>query len=470
MVDNSNPSVSTAMQVVDSLSDIGRAMPFVAPAFILLKIIIDIEQRAQEVDAKCSDLVERITFMISHLPILEKIEIMPSTRQVIERMNEAIKSAAALIAAYRKQSRVARRLSISNREKFTQCAEAINICCHDLLMSLQIHQSTQLEILTRDVPIDDDDKAAQTFVEEHGGSVDAVMYDRELVKEFAQQQHLVMDDSVMEQLNQNIADSVQQNQQRFEGILQDNVKTAIADSLKSIAAEMHASEAEQRFKCVQCDKEFTNSSNGPKACSYHRAEYDSWSRSFPCCSTSHPCQFAAHRSKHHCDYPYGNFFPRSRGVLNYTDTNEEWASVEDTNLETDEVQKASVGQLYRWVSRGARVEENTLLITIGRVWYKYPYYFSTFTAKELEDITKSVRLSRRTLIFRTSADENEYALAEWILSISGKITGVRLTAKAATSPQPYVRVCPIDLASCTRSGEILTLSEGGMRSYTPASP
>jgi hypothetical protein len=408
--------------------------------------------------------------MLSHLPVLQNVEVMASTRQVIDRMNEAIKAAAALIAAYRKQSRVARRLSISNREKFIDCAKSINTCCSDLLMSLQIHQTFQLDILTRAVPIDEDDAAAQTFVEKHGGSVDAVMHDRELVKEFAQQQHFVMDDSVMGQLSANIADSVAQNHIHLEGILKDNVSSAIIDGLKNLAAEMQASEAEQKFKCVQCDKEFTNYTNGPKACSFHRAEYDSWSNHFPCCSTAHPCQFQPHRAKHHCDYPYGAFFPRARAVMGYVDTNEEWAAVEDTNMESDEVQKASVGQLLRWVSRGAGVEENTLLITVGRIWFKYPHYFNTFTAKELEDITKSVRLSRRTLIFRTSPNEDEYALAEWILSISGKITGVRLTAKAATSTHPYVRVCPIDLSTCTKSGDILTLSEGGMRSYLPASP
>ncbi|KAF8165688.1 hypothetical protein B0H34DRAFT_763057 [Crassisporium funariophilum] len=464
-----NPVLSTAMQVLGQLSDIGKALPFIAPAFILLKIIIDIEQKAQDVDLKCNDLLERVTFMLSHLPVLEKTEIMAATRQVIDRMNEALKAAAALIGAYRKQGRIARRLSLSNREKFTQCAESINICCSDLMMSLQIHQTGQLEILTRAVPIDAEDIAAQTFVAEHG-SFEAIAHDRELVKEFAQEQHLVMDDSVMDQLNASIADSVLQNHVRLENILKNNVSSAIADGLKSLAVELFASEAEQRFTCVQCDKEFTNYTNGPKACSFHRGEYSSWTKSYPCCGTAHPCQFQAHRARHHCDYPYANFFPRVWAIKNYVDTVDEWTSIEDTNLENDEIQKASVGQLLRWASRGARIDENTLLISVGRVSYSTPYYFNTFTAKELEDITKSVRLSRRTLIFRTSSDENEYAMAEWILSISGKITGVRLTAKAATSSNPYVHVCPVDLSTCTKSGDIITISEGGMRSYIPATP
>ncbi|PPQ71024.1 hypothetical protein CVT26_011489 [Gymnopilus dilepis] len=463
-------ALQSAMQVLDQLSDIGRALPFVAPAFVLFKIIIDLEKKAQDVDAKCSDLIERITFMLSHLPALQGVEIMGPTRQVIDRINETLKGAASLIAAYRKQGRVARRLSLSNRDKFTVCARSINTCCSDLLMSLQINQTVQLDILTRAVPIDDEDKAAQTFVEEHGGSVDAVMHDRELVKEFAQQQHLVMDDSVMEQLNQNISDSMQQNSARLESILLENVNSAIAGGLKNLALEFNALEAEQKFICVQCEKEFTNYTNGPLACSFHRSEYDSWRKHYPCCSTAHPCQHGAHRAKHHCDYPYGNFFARAWGITNYVDTKTEWASVEDTNLETNDDQKAYVGQLLRWKSKGDRLEENTILVIVGRVWYRTPYYFNTFTAKELEDITKSVRLSRRTLIYRTSPNENEYAMAEWILSVSGKITGIRLTAKAATSTNPWVRVCPIDLSTCTKSGDILTTSEGGLRAYMPASP
>ncbi|PPQ63111.1 hypothetical protein CVT24_005822 [Panaeolus cyanescens] len=470
MAGDNNVAVSSAIHVLDSLADVGKALPFVAPAFIILKVIIDIEQRAQEVDIKCSDLLERITFMVSHLPILEKMEIMPGTQKVIDRMVEAMKGAASLIAAYRKQSKIARRLSISNRDKFVQCADAVNNCCQDLLMSLQIYQTGQLEILTRAVPVDEEDIAAQTFVDEHGGSIDAFIHDRELVKEFADQQKFSMDDSVMDQLNANIAETVNQNHQRLEGIIKENVSSAVVDGLKSLVASLNAVESEQTFNCIQCDQPFTNSTNGPTSCSFHRADYDSWSRSFPCCSTNHPCQFQAHRAKHHCDYPYANFFPRARNVTGYTDTNEEWASVEDTNLETDESQKAFIGQLYRWKTRGARLEENTLLITVGRVWYKYPYYFNTFTAKELEDISKSVRVSRRTLIFRTTKEPEEFAMAEWILSVSGKITGVRLTAKTTTSSNPWIRICPIDISTCTKSGDILTPSEGGMRSYTPASP
>jgi hypothetical protein len=199
-----------------------------------------------------------------------------------------------------------------------------------------------------------------------------------------------MDDSVMEQLNSNISDSLTQNHLRLEEILKNNVNSAIVDGLRSLKAEMYASETEQRFKCVQCDKEFTNSNNGSVSCSFHRGGYESWTNSYPCCGTAHPCQFDAHRAKHHCDYPYGSFFPRVQAFMGYVDTVDFWTSVEDTNLETNDVQKASIGLLLRWVSRGAKIDENTLLISVGTVWYNTLYYFNTFTSKELENITKSV--------------------------------------------------------------------------------
>ena len=466
-----NPSVGTAVQVLESLAEVGKALPFIAPAFVLLKVIIDLEKRAQEVDLKCTDLLERITFMLSHLPALQKIEIMSSTKQVIERINDALKESASLIAAYRKQNSIVRRLSIGNREKFTTCAKTISNCSRDLLMSLQIHQSVKLDILTRDVPIDDEDKAARSFVEQHGGNVDVVIHDRDLVKEYATQQHLVMDDLVMEQLNSNITELMQQNHTRLEGILRDNVNTAIVDGLKSIAVGLNVSEAEQKFKCVQCDKEFTRYTNGPKACSFHPATYNSNSKQFPCCSTSHSCKFGAHRSTHHCDYPYGNFFLRvSQIVRGYADTKDLWLEVEDYNMETSDVQEASVSKLRKWVSGGALVGENTLLVMVGRVSYDSPHYFNTFTANDLETISQSVRHSGRTLIFRTSSDDNEFAMAEWDLSASGEITGIRLSAKSATSPNPWIRVCPVDPKTCTKSGDIVTLSEGSFRSYAPASP
>lgn len=464
-----NPVIQHAILILYQLTDLGKTVPFIAPAFVILGIIIEIETRARDADAKCNDLLERITFMLGHLPVLKRVPVMDVTRRVIDNMNGVLKTAASLIRAYRKQGAIARRLNIGYRDRFTACAEAINASCNDLMMSLQIHQSGQLDILTRSVPVDPEDEAAQTFLTHHGG-IAAVKAEPKLVTQFAQERHLTMDDESMEQLNSNLTNIMQQNHTQLERTLNENVSSAVIDGFKELAAQMKETEKEQVFKCVQCDKDFRNSTNGPTSCSFHRAEYSSWNKSYPCCSTSHPCQFHSHRAVHHCDYPYGAFFPRSRNILNYVDTVENWASVHDTNLQSDNIQKASIGRLLRWVSRGQRLDEPTILITVGTVWYSEPYFFDVFTSTDLEVAANIVGLTRNTTIFRTSPSEDEFALAEWVVSLEGTIIGVRLTVKVATSETPYVQVCPIEVATCRKSGDILTLSEGGLRSYTPATP
>lgn len=361
------PAVQTAIQVLEQLSDIGRALPFVAPAFVLLSLIIQIEKQARDADAKCNDLVDRLTFMLGHLAVLRRVKMMDVTRQVIDRMILTLRDAASLIQAYRKQSLIARRLNVSNGDKFASCVQAVNLCSSDLMMSLQIHQSGQLDILTRSVPIDPEDKAAQSFIAQHGG-VDAVKQDETLVAEFAEELHLEMEGDVMEQVNTNISDLMQENQVRLERMLKANIGTGIVDGIKEFVAQMSDSDKEQRFVCVQCDASFRNSANGPKSCNFHRAEYSSWDKCYPCCGgkDSRPCQYQYHRAEHHCDYPYGPFFSRAREINNYVDTVDQWVSLEDKSLVNDNAQKAFVGRLLRWVTRGDLLDQPTIIIGLVR--------------------------------------------------------------------------------------------------------
>ncbi|KAF9004337.1 hypothetical protein BDQ17DRAFT_458456 [Cyathus striatus] len=464
-----NPALQNAMQILDQISDIGRAMPFVAPAFMLLKIIIDVERKAQDVDTKCNDLLERITFMLGHIPVLKRIDADSATRSVIQRMNDALKDAAALITAYRKQGFVARRLNLNNRERFATCANSINTCCKDLMISLQIHQTDKITILTRAIPTDGHDEEARTFISSHGG-VEDVTHNRELVEEFAKQQHLTIDDMVMEQLNAGLNETIEKNQKRLEEMLSSNVDAAVIYGLKGLAAEMDALEAEQRFTCVQCNKEFRHSTNGSKACSFHRAEHKPYSeRYYSCCGATSPCEFRFHRVKHHCDYPYGNFFEYVREILCYGNTVDWRSSLGDTNLETDEDQMCSVGKLLRTKAKASLLEIPTMIVTVGTVSYRDPYFFDAFTAKELQSVAAALSLTGDKVIFRTSPSDSEYAMAEWILS-SGDITGVRLTAKAATSESPWVQECHLDLSTCSLKGSVVTISEGGLSSYKPGSP
>ncbi|KAJ3776109.1 hypothetical protein FB446DRAFT_329963 [Lentinula raphanica] len=461
--------IQHAMSVMDSLSDLGKVMPFIAPAFVLIKAIIAVEQRARDVDTKCTDLVQRVTFMLSHLPMLKKINVTDSTRQVIDRMNDTLKKAAALIQTYRKQSVIARRLSVHNKDRFESCATSLGQCTNDLMLSLQIHQSTQLDILTRPIPSDPEDEAATRFVASHGG-IDAVKGNEALVKQFASEMKLTVDDDVLEQLNTNISVALQQNQDRLEQSLNETVSASVVEGIRGLAAQMNEAAKEQTFVCVQCEKEYRDSTNGEKSCSFHRDEYDSWSKSYRCCNTKNPCQAGKHRSEHHCDYPYGNFFPFARNITNYTDTTEKWSEIEDVNLETSKKLSVSIARLLRWKSRGAQPELPTILVRVGNFSISEPFAFKTFNTKELELISKVVDITHQPVIFRVWHSEQEYALAEWVLSAAGIIVGVKITAKAATSDKPFIHFCPIDITSCTLSGDIRVLSEGGFRSYKPVTP
>ncbi|KIK62652.1 hypothetical protein GYMLUDRAFT_507321 [Collybiopsis luxurians FD-317 M1] len=468
VVSGATDYIQHALTVMDSLADIGKAMPFVAPAFVIIKTIIAVEQRARDVDAKCTDLVQRVTFMLSHLPALKNIKVTDSTRQVIDRMNDVLKKAAALIQTYRKQSAIARRLSVHNKDRFASCADSLKDCTNDLMVSLQIHQSTQLDILTRPVPSDPEDEAAEMFVAAHGG-LDAVKGNEELVKQFASEMKLSMDEKVMEQLNTNITEVLQQNQDRLEQSLNESVSASVIDGIRGLAAQINESAKEQTFVCVQCDKEYRDSTNGDKSCSFHRAQYDSRNETYTCCNTKNPCQAGRHRPDHHYDYLYGNFFEFAGNIAWAWDTVDRWVTIEDFNFDTSDRITASVGRLLRWKSGGAAPELPTILIRVGEVSISEPYLFKIYTIHDLEVASKVADITHQTVIYRSSHSKEQYAMAEWVLS-GGVITGISITLKVSTSPTPFIRFCPIDITTATLSGEVKALSEGGLRSYRPDTP
>lgn len=114
--------------------------------------------------------MERINFLVSHLVVLERIhniEAMTDTLMtVLQKVQDTLKEAAALIEAYRKQSKIARRLRMSNMQNFELMAGKITACSSDLMMSLQIQQTGDLSILKRMVPRD---RVAESFIRENGG-------------------------------------------------------------------------------------------------------------------------------------------------------------------------------------------------------------------------------------------------------------------------------------------------------------
>ncbi|KAG0004505.1 hypothetical protein BGZ80_008077 [Entomortierella chlamydospora] len=460
-----NPILNHLIQLADKLVDVGKTVPFIAPAFVIIKVIIDIEQKAKEADAKCTDLLERINFMVSNITVLEKVKVIDPLRAVIEKMNDILKQAASLIEAYRKQGAIARRLNMSNNQNFISMAGKITSCTQDLMLSLQIQQTGDISVLTRSVPLDTQDVEAQNFVKSHGGQ-SVVNSDPALVEEFAKKMQLAMSDQVMDQMQSNMEDILEENQSRIEELLKENSSNTIAETIKALAADVREREAEQRLICLQCDKEYRESANGPEACSFHRTNEQGGS--YPCCGNKAPCKFSNHRSVHHCEYPYTNFFDYAYSITGYCDTVDQWAEINEKDMVTNEIQKASISKLVRWRSRQERISKPMMVIHVGRIYFDDPYYFQAFDAEDLKAANTKVRGTGNTLIFKSTESDSEYAMAEWTRDDAGDINGVKLSCKVSTSETATVKVVPLDIKTVSPSGEVQTLSKSKFKLYKPA--
>ncbi|KAF9570356.1 hypothetical protein EC968_001970, partial [Mortierella alpina] len=292
-----------------------------------------------------------------------------------------------------------------------------------------------------------------------------------LVEEFAKKMHMTMSDQVMDQMQSNMEDLLEENQSRIEALLKENSSNTVAETIKAMAAEARELEAEQRLVCLQCDKEYRKSANGPEACSFHKSTKTNGT--FSCCgNNTAPCAYGSHRSAHHCEYPYTNFYDYAFGILGYTDTHREWATIRETDLLTDDEKLASVSELVRWRTRHEMITQPMILIRVGFVRYDNPYYFQVFDADLLKTINVAVRENRQTtMIFKTNTGENEYAMAEWILdATTGTICGVRISVKVATSDTATVNEIPIDPETATLSGEVRSISKARFKVYQPMEP
>ncbi|KAH7032507.1 hypothetical protein BKA57DRAFT_400636 [Linnemannia elongata] len=461
-----NPALNHLIQLADKLVDIGKSVPFIAPAFVILKIIIDIEQKARDADAKCEDLLERINFMVSNITVLEKVEAIDPLKVVIEKTISTLKSAASLIQAYRKQGAIARRLNMSNSQNFVQMAQKIMACSQDLMLSLQIQQTGDLSVLSRSVPVDNQDKEAEIFVSTHGGQ-SAINCNPELVEKFAEKMQLTMSDQVMDQMQLNVGDILEENQSRIETLLKENSSNAIADTIKALAAEVREREAEQRLPCLQCGKEYREAANGAGACSFHRSP--EIKGTFTCCGQKSPCAFSNHRSVHHCEYPYTSFFDYAYGITGYGNI-DKWAEVLETDMATNIDQYASVGKLIRWSGYHQKITQPLMVIHIGSIKFGSSYFFQVLDFNAIKSVNAIVRQTGKTLIFRTVQDESEYSMGEWTLDDAGVINGVVLSSKVATSDTATVKTVPIDIETVSLSGEVQTLSQSIFRVYKPAEP
>ncbi|KAJ3289471.1 hypothetical protein HK104_007430, partial [Borealophlyctis nickersoniae] len=468
-----NPALERCINIANQLVDVGKHVPFVAPIFVVLKIIIDVEQKARDAASKCNDLLERINFMTSQLLVLKKVQILDTTRDVIKRMEKVLKDAASLITSYRKQSAIARRLNMGNKDKFIGAVGSIKAVTDDLMISLQIQQTTTLDILQRSVPKDPEDEAAEAFVKEHGGE-EAVKNNPDLVRQFAQQIHVTVDEAALSSLHRSISDLMLESQTAIEASLRENVTSAVAEGLKGYAAEVAAAELakekEERKQCVQCKEEYRDSVNTAVACTFHKTS-DTQGRSgeHSCCGEVKPCQRNWHRSKHHCEYPYAAFFERSGNILKYTDTVDWYIDLEEKDMDDEtKEQMVAVGKLLRWGTRLQRVDEPILVVRVGSVWYKSPHYFATLEPSELAEMAFDQEIDD-VLIFRTQPGE-AYAMAEWIKDGNGMVVGCRCTTKVASSRRPTVHEVMFDPMTLEMVGEVKVVSEGGFKPYKPLTP
>ncbi|KAH6566710.1 hypothetical protein BASA62_006547 [Batrachochytrium salamandrivorans] len=428
VVGDNNPILQQTIQIAQNIFNIGQTIPFVAPIFAVLQIIVDIETKAREADAKCSDLLERINFMVDHLTALESASVHATTEKVVNRMESTLKSSATLIQAYRKQNAISRRLNIGNKDRFVSCAKDIETCAHDLMFSLQIQQTTQLNVLTRAVQVDDDDVAAEKFLEKHGG-LEAVKKNPELVKQFASEIKLKMDDSVMQELNTNIADLINQNRAEMESKLKQNMSEAVVDGLKSLASTMKDLEREEVLGCVQCGQTYRESTNALGSCAFHESQYNGYDGKPICCGKPDACKRTKHCSKDHCKYKYAAFFERVSKIIGYSDTVNDMVSECIVDFEnTDNNQ--------------------------------------SFRADIQESITD---LSESRLIYKIYSSQDAFVSGEWLVDDNGKICGIVFSAKTTTIDEPIVQIVRFDIATFEQIGEVEHVTRGFV-SYKPETP
>ncbi|KAG0252830.1 hypothetical protein BG011_006718 [Mortierella polycephala] len=462
-----NPILDYLIQLTEKIVDIGEVVPILAPAFVVLKIIIEIEQKAREVDAKCQDLLERINFMLSHLVVLEGIDqkIEPLL-QVLQRVQDTLKEAAVLIETYRKQGKIVRRLKMSNKENFELVAAKVTTCSTDLMLSLQIQQTGDLSLLKRAVPRD---LEAERFVRDHGGE-EAINNNPVLVEEFAKKMHLAMSDQVMVQMKANMHDMLQQNQLQIEAVIRQSTSNTVADMAKALSIQAQEHEAAQRLKCIQCDKEYKVISNGPVACGFHSFAGNR------CCSQLQPCKTGYHQPEHHCKYPYSNFFLWSYGILGYADMVNYWLNLQEFDLNKDNTKQiVRIGRQIRRKTWGNLMTLPLLLVNVGHVREDLLYYLETFTAAQLEERRKEVVSTGSRLIFKNAAEDEEgaYSKAEWILDVgTQQFTGIKFEVKVSSSRSATTGIVPLDpqLLNMPEGSSVEYLAMRGFEIFLPETP
>ncbi|KAJ3325567.1 hypothetical protein HDV06_003337 [Boothiomyces sp. JEL0866] len=190
------------------------------------------------------------------------------------------------------------------------------------------------------------------------------------------------------------------------------------------------------LKCVQCDSTFKPEENIPGACSFHKTCYTNYG-SYMCCGKDTPCEMNKHRTEHHMDYVYGAFIERANGVTQYSNTTNEWETLEETFNENAE--KVFIGELLRWTTNSVLISEPLIVLQVGVLRLSGPNYFNTFSKSDLARLATG-KVSGDIIRIAHSGDNDHYSSAEWIVGSSGKINQARVTIQVDPVEGSYSRL------------------------------
>ncbi|KAJ3224705.1 hypothetical protein HK099_008023 [Clydaea vesicula] len=433
----SNPILIQTMSIAKNVLDIGSTIPFVAPIFSVLQVIISIEAKAREADAKCNNLLERINFMVQNLEVLKKVKLESTVEAVVNKMAGVLEDSASLIKIYRKQNALSRRLNTGNKEKFVSCCKSIEEVSKDLMFTLQIQQTSQISVITNALPKDSEDEEAEKFLKAKGG-FDNIKNNPELIAEFAKNINVEVPEGIIQELNQNIGDMLQKNNEELSKMLKGEMSSAVADGLKDLAATLTALEKEQILKCVQCDADYREATNAEGSCNFHSAA-SYGGKIHRCCgkTAEFPCQKWKHTNKHHNKLRYGNYFQILSDISNYSDTVDTWETFELVDyLQGEFKQEWSLGKLLRWKTRASLIHEPILFLKFGNFFDDLnSYYMGFITVADLAAIQdQMIMLKKRSLsIFDGSMKCMDYfTKAEWVLDSNNIVNIIRVSAKVTS--------------------------------------
>ncbi|KAJ3267683.1 hypothetical protein HDV01_004446, partial [Terramyces sp. JEL0728] len=250
----------------------------------------------------------------------------------------------------------------------------------------------------------------------------------------------------MQELNSNISSLLIENQAAMENILKKNLSTEISKGFEEFAKLMVESDNEEQLTCIQCGEKYKESKNPMGACSFHISPYSNRGKS-NCCGSDRTCQHKKHRPKHHNEYPYSTYFEMVKSIMGFTNTWEQYISIEDEGLEEGlETQVCHIGQLYRWSSNASTIKDPTLVVQVGPIQSAGKNYFNTFNLDALKIISQCYKSDGNRLIHRNHQSDDEYSYAEWIFD-ADNLVGVLGAVKSKTSSIPTVEKVLFDPAT-----------------------